>query len=115
MYSDNSYYQNNRSPRARPDPISIFITLMLAIPLWIGVLSPLKPLEKEEWLPPIDPRADGKVPVKRLKKKGSTLYLDDYRKYRGTSKWDEFMEEIEQKGLDPWDPEAKEIWSTYYH
>jgi len=80
----------------------------------VGVLIPDNKLEKEPWDTPINPR-DVPMPFKKDNRKADYSYNWEKARSEETEEWLEFMEEIENRGLEPWDPEAQEIWDSEYH
>jgi hypothetical protein len=94
---------------------SYIVGILISIPLWANVLIPDKEPVKESWLPRIDTRDFGPSNAKKMVKPFGPEYdwENDYRNQ--THEWFEFLEDIENRGLDPWDPEAIEMWDKNYN
>jgi hypothetical protein len=93
----------------------VIASFVISIPIWVGVLTTPDLPEKSPWIPTPDTRDYGPINRKQPAKIRGTDYDWEGEMRRGSHVWDEFIEEIQQRGLDPWDPEAIEIWDKNYN
>lgn len=79
------------------------------------------PLNPEPWLPPIVQDADkpgyrakrkNKQSLMKYNQENYTRPWDEDRKEQ-TEAWADFLEELENRGYDLWDPEAEDIWTEF--
>lgn len=93
----------------------LLIGLVFMGPLCLNlcVKGPKKP--QQIWLPPVNPRERSDIPTREYVKPTQGLHDWEEDKRLETHEWTEFLEEIENRGLDPWDPEAIEIWDSNYN
>lgn len=73
---------------------------------------------REPWLPPIVQPVD--MPGVKVRRVSDHFKSHDFSDMpwandaqEQTEEWADFLEDIENRGLTPWDPEAKDIWETY--
>lgn len=89
--------------------------VVMLVPLAFGILNKPSEVKREPWLPPLNPRIRTDVPTQEYKKPTKGLHDWEEGRKLHTHEWDEFLEDIENRGLDPWDPEAIEIWDSNYN
>ena len=96
--------------------MAIWCGFILIISL-IGIGLPEDEPDIKPWLPKLDPRSSGPT-VKKRKAKTTWETATDYDwqddKDNETIEWHEFLEELDNRGLTPYDQEAQEIWDNNY-
>jgi preprotein translocase subunit SecG len=111
------YYRSSINPLAK---LTLFVTAIFFILLLLGWLLPDDTPEPPhyQWKPP--PKIEynhvrSPAPV-QYRPSQVTTGCDEYPEYYNSAAghWDEFLEDLDAYGLDPWDPEAQELWDNNY-
>ncbi len=94
--------------------ILVVLGFMLA---GLGECSKENPSPQKAWLPRIEQEADirykqGHRP-NRAKQGYSKRPWENHKKNH-TEEWGDFIEDLDNRGLDVWDPEAEDLWEEYY-
>jgi hypothetical protein len=88
----------------------IFSVILGGIMLLGTIEEPDSP--PEPWLPrPFEKKVTREYNEKFYKQDDSRPW--DSHKRQDTEEWNDFLEELENRGYDLWDPEAEDIWTNY--
>jgi len=91
------------SKRYPGDSLAIGLSLFIVGVFLIGALTPTKTHEPQEWGDYPNPREE----VKKLRVRPKGIPFKEYPRVKD-HRWDEFLEEIENKGIHYTDPDAEE-------
>lgn len=95
--------------------VFLFIAGLLGIMIIAGSSEEPYTSPRQPWLPPIKQDADLPGRVRKLntdRSFSSRPWVEDQRV--DSEAWADFLEDLESRGYDVWDPEAEEVWEEFY-